>query len=112
MDGPGLSSRERRILAEIEGDLRADRRLDQRLRTMRFVLPGAPGRALDAAARVPGSVLALLTALSVGLLLVGATVHTAVALTLFSVVWLPTVVLLSARGLRTRSHRGCPGRGG
>ncbi|SDT82833.1 hypothetical protein SAMN05216371_7638 [Streptomyces sp. TLI_053] len=26
MDGPGLSSRERRILAEIEGDLRADRR--------------------------------------------------------------------------------------
>ncbi|MFB7678355.1 hypothetical protein ACFC26_43870 [Kitasatospora purpeofusca] len=39
MDGPGLSSRERRILAETEGDLRAGRGLDRRLRTVRCVLP-------------------------------------------------------------------------
>ncbi|MFE7561609.1 hypothetical protein [Kitasatospora sp. NPDC057500] len=49
MDGPGLSSRERRILAETEDGLRADRRL----RTMRLVLPGGAGRPLDAAAQLP-----------------------------------------------------------
>ncbi|MER7705710.1 hypothetical protein ABTX81_22810 [Kitasatospora sp. NPDC097605] len=111
MDGPGLSSRERRILAEIEGDLRADRRLDQRLRTMRFVLPGRVGGAMEAAARASGSVLALLTALSLGLLLVSATLHTAVALALFSVVWLATGVLLVARRVRTGPQRVHPRRG-
>ncbi|MFF8772630.1 hypothetical protein [Kitasatospora sp. NPDC015120] len=105
MDGQGLSSRERRILAEIEGGLRADRRLEQRLRTMRFVLPGGLGRALDAAARVPGPVLALLAALSLALLLAGATVHTALAVALYSVVWLPTAVLLLARGTRAGPRR-------
>ncbi|MFF8846557.1 hypothetical protein ACF08N_28225 [Streptomyces sp. NPDC015127] len=39
MDGPGLSHRERAILAGIERDLRADEGLDRRLRTMR---PGPP----------------------------------------------------------------------
>lgn len=35
MDGRGLSLREQRILAEIESALRLDRRLDERLRTLR-----------------------------------------------------------------------------
>ncbi|MFF7586232.1 DUF3040 domain-containing protein [Kitasatospora purpeofusca] len=101
MDGPGLSSRERRILAEIEGDLREDRGLDRRLRTMRRVLPV---RVLDSAARVPATVLVVLVSLSLGLLMVSARVHTAAPLALFAVIWLPSVLLLLARLVRRRAR--------
>ncbi|MFB8242974.1 DUF3040 domain-containing protein [Kitasatospora purpeofusca] len=102
MDGPGLSSRERRILAEIEGDLRADPGLDRRLRTMRCVLPVRAVRVLDSAARVPATVLVAMASLSLGLLMLSATVHTPAALALFAAVWLPSVLLLLARLARRR----------
>ncbi|WP_030395112.1 hypothetical protein [Kitasatospora purpeofusca] len=102
MDGPGLSSRERCILAEIEGDLRADRGLDRRLRTMRCVLPI---RVLDSVARVPATVLVVMASLSLGLLMVGASVHTAAALAPFAAIWLPSVLLLLVRLVRRRPRR-------
>ncbi|MFE6746311.1 DUF3040 domain-containing protein [Kitasatospora purpeofusca] len=105
MDGPALSDRERRILAEIEGELRTDRRLDRRLRTMRRVLPARAVRSLDSAARVPVAVLVFLAALSLGLLMVSASVHTASAAAFFAVVWLPSALLLLARLCRRARRR-------
>ncbi|MFJ4674145.1 hypothetical protein [Kitasatospora purpeofusca] len=102
MDGPGPSSRERRIPAEIEGDLRADRDLDRRLRTMRCVLPI---RVLDSAARVPATVLVAMASPSLGLRMVGASVHTAAALAPFAAIWLASVLLLLVRLLRRRPRR-------
>ncbi|MFF1799488.1 DUF3040 domain-containing protein, partial [Kitasatospora sp. NPDC058263] len=40
MDGPALSGRERRLLEEIESDLRQDARLNRRLSTMGVKQPG------------------------------------------------------------------------
>ncbi|MBV2155385.1 hypothetical protein [Kitasatospora sp. SUK 42] len=111
MDGPGLSGRELRILAEIEDGLRADGRLDRALRTMRRGPRPAPGGVLRAAARVPPAAFAVLLALSAGLLVVSADAHTPAVLAVFALVWAPTAFLLLARlTTRRRGSSGGPGR--
>jgi hypothetical protein len=97
MDGPTLSGREKRILEEIENDLRADGRLDRELSTMRPAGPARVGRILLAIGHVPLTAVALLTALSIALVPVGATVRSAQTLLLFGVIWALTLVLLLAR---------------
>ncbi|AUG81649.1 hypothetical protein CFP65_7043 [Kitasatospora sp. MMS16-BH015] len=109
VDGPGLSAWERRVLAEIEDDLRLDTRLDRRLSRMEHAHAWArrPARWLDAAlrGRVPSGVLTVLLSLSAGLLLVTCTVHGPVVLGVFAVVWLPTLVLGTVRFASWRRHR-------
>ncbi|MFG3224559.1 hypothetical protein ACGF07_07245 [Kitasatospora sp. NPDC048194] len=102
MDGPELSRREQRILAEIEETLRADGRLDRALRTMRRGPRWVLGGVLRGAVRVPSAVLALLVALSTGLLLVSADVHSPGALAAFGVVWALTSMLAGLRLLGRR----------
>ncbi|MER6298020.1 hypothetical protein ABT247_00405 [Kitasatospora sp. NPDC001539] len=104
MDGPELSRREQRILAEIEETLRADGRLDRALRTMRRGPRWVLGGVLRGAVRVPSAVLALLVALSTGLLLVSADVHSPGVLAGFGVVWALTSLLAGLRLLGR--HRG------
>ncbi|MFJ8623830.1 hypothetical protein ACIRD3_13425 [Kitasatospora sp. NPDC093550] len=102
MDGPGLSRRELLILAEIEDDLRADGRLDRALRTMRRGPRWVVGGLLRATLRVPGAVLSVLLALSLGLLMVSATAHSSPVLAAFGLVWAPTLALAAARLLARR----------
>ncbi|MFG2819691.1 DUF3040 domain-containing protein [Kitasatospora sp. NPDC048365] len=97
MSEPTLSERERRILAEIERDLSADRRLNRALRTMRRGLPRWASRAGSALVGLPYLVLALLLALSTALLLTTAQIHTGLALALFAAVWAPTLLAVGAR---------------
>ncbi|MFJ9453570.1 hypothetical protein ACIRST_00690 [Kitasatospora sp. NPDC101447] len=106
MDGPALSRRELRILAEIEFDLRADGRLDRALRTMRRGPRWVPGGASRAAARVPPSVLSVLLALSAGLLLVSADAHSAAVLAAFGPVRAATLVLSAVRLVARRRGSG------
>lgn len=102
MDGPGLSRQELRILLEIEDELRTDDRLDRAMRTMRRGPGPLLDRALGVAARVPASVLAVLLALSAGLLLVSADAHSPALLAVFALVWAPTSVLSAARPVARR----------
>ncbi|MFJ7912774.1 hypothetical protein [Kitasatospora sp. NPDC096204] len=102
MDGPGLSREELRLLLEIEDGLRADERLDRAMRTMRCRPGPLPDRALGVAARVPPAVLAVLLALSAGLLLVSADAHSPAVLVGFALVWTPTLVLAVARQVARR----------
>ncbi|MBO1414449.1 hypothetical protein [Streptomyces sp. FH025] len=97
MDGPGLSGRELRILAEIEEGLRTDGQLDRALRTMRRGPVPALGGPLRAAARVPLAAFAMLLALSAGLLVVSADAHAPAVLAAFALVWAPTAFLVLAR---------------
>jgi hypothetical protein len=97
MDGPTLSGREKRILEEIENDLRADGKLDRELSTMRPAGPARVVRILLAIDHVPFTAVALLTALSIALVPVGTTVRSAQTLLLFGAIWALTLVLLLAR---------------
>lgn len=102
MDGPGLSRRELRILVEIEDELRADDRLDRAMRTMRRGPGCLLDRTLALAVRVPAGVPAVLLALSVGLLLVAADVHSPAVSAAFALVWAPTFVLSVTRLIARR----------
>ncbi|MEU1284086.1 hypothetical protein [Kitasatospora sp. NPDC005856] len=102
MDGPGLSRRELRILVEIEDDLRTDGRLDRAMRTMRRGPGCLLDRALGLAVRVPAAVLSVLLALSAGLLLVAADVHSPAVPALFALVWAPTFLLSVTRPIARR----------
>ncbi|MFJ9844824.1 hypothetical protein ACIRYZ_31120 [Kitasatospora sp. NPDC101155] len=97
MDGPGLSGRELRILAEIEAGLRVDHRPERALRGMRHGPRWVVGRVLRWAARVPVFVFPVLAALSTTLLLVSATVYSAAVIAGFSVVWGLSIALGAAR---------------
>ncbi|MBP0451637.1 DUF3040 domain-containing protein [Kitasatospora sp. RG8] len=92
MDGPGLSGRERRLLEEIESDLRQDTRLDRRLSTMGAKQPGRI-RLLQrrVAQKVPPG--ALMTALVMGAicLSIGARTPTAPVLVAVALVWAVSV---------------------
>ncbi|MCC9305761.1 DUF3040 domain-containing protein [Kitasatospora sp. RB6PN24] len=97
VDGPTLSERELRILAEIEEELRADGKLDRELSTMHPGLPSRAGRAVQAAGRVSPAVPIVLVMLSLSLALAAPHDHTVSALVVFSVIWASTVLLLGAR---------------
>ncbi|WP_316527459.1 hypothetical protein [Kitasatospora brasiliensis] len=97
MDGPGLSRRELRILVGIEEELRTDDRLDRAMRTMRRGPGWLLDRVLRLTLRVPAAALAVLLALSAGLLAVSADEHSPAVLTVFALFWAPTLLLSVTR---------------
>ncbi|MFB6889565.1 hypothetical protein ACFCX4_09660 [Kitasatospora sp. NPDC056327] len=112
MDGPALSGRERRLLAEIEGDLRRDTRLDRRLSTM-----GARPRNRLADAlrglgrRVPSGVLMTALVMSAVCLSIAVRKPTAAVAVASAVIWVGSVALASAVAAllrRRRRRRGEP----
>ncbi|MFE9426329.1 DUF3040 domain-containing protein [Kitasatospora sp. NPDC006697] len=109
MDGTILSQRERRILAEIEAELRTDRRLDRALSSMRPRPVERLRGALRAAGRWPVAIAAVLVVLSASLALAAPRDHTPTALALFGAVWLVTLVVCGARlAARRADRRGDP----
>ncbi|WP_153471137.1 hypothetical protein [Streptomyces kaniharaensis] len=107
MDGPALSGWERRLLEEIESDLRQDTRLDRKLSTMGAKRPGRVGTALRGVARrVPGGVVLtalVMTAICLSVGLRTPTVAVAIAL---SVVWAASVTVAAAATVLLRRRSG------
>ncbi|MFE2105059.1 DUF3040 domain-containing protein [Kitasatospora sp. NPDC059463] len=103
MDGPALSGRERRLLAEIEGELRRDTRLDRRLSTMGAKRPSRLGSALcGLGRRVPVGVLMTALVMSAICLSVAVRKPTATMAIAAAVVWVGSVAL--AAGLSALLH--------
>ncbi|MEV7773592.1 DUF3040 domain-containing protein [Kitasatospora sp. NPDC086791] len=106
MDGPALSGWERRLLAEIESDLRQDTKLDRKLSTMGAKRPSRARRVCHAVGRrvTAGVVLTALvmTAICLG---VGVRTPTTAVLAALGVVWAATVAAAVATSelLRRRS---------
>ncbi|WP_033319333.1 DUF3040 domain-containing protein [Streptomyces yerevanensis] len=80
-----LPDREQRILDEMEVDLRRDRRLRRRLRTLRIKRRLNPARAADYQPRVP--TVALLLSVSVVLMVAGIRTSEPVVIWAFAVLW-------------------------
>ncbi|MFE1232475.1 DUF3040 domain-containing protein [Streptomyces sp. NPDC058745] len=95
MDGPRLSPRERRILAELEEDLRrGDLAPDPHTgRTGRSGHPSA-GRARRAGRRPSGRVLVVLGVVSLALLVLGIATEKAALIWAFTAVWVLTLIWL------------------
>ncbi|WP_316525809.1 DUF3040 domain-containing protein [Kitasatospora brasiliensis] len=113
MDGPALSGRERRLLEEIESDLRQDTRLDRKLSTMGAKPPGKVRSVLRAVGkRLSAGV--VVTALVMTAICLGVGVRTPVTsvLVALGVVWAATVAAAVATSelLRRRgaAHGGHP----
>ncbi|MGW6917738.1 DUF3040 domain-containing protein [Kitasatospora sp. NPDC054939] len=105
MDGPALSGRERRLLDEIECELRQDARLDRRLSTM-----GAkrPNRLWAALRRLPPGMVMAVSALTAICLAVGARTPTPVVLTAVAAVWAVLVTLCVGVTVALRRRREPP----
>ncbi|MFJ8430840.1 hypothetical protein ACIQ9P_06025 [Kitasatospora sp. NPDC094019] len=106
MDGPALSGRERRLLAEIECDLRRDTRLDRRLSTMGAEHPRRFGSALRGfGRRLPTGV--LMTALVMAALCLSIAVRkpTAVVAIATAAVWVGSVMIAAGLSVVLRRHR-------
>ncbi|GAA1181701.1 putative membrane protein [Kitasatospora gansuensis] len=100
MDGPALSWRERRILAEIETDLvAADTRLARELGSMRRGRLRWPYALLRAVARIPAGVVTVAVAVSLALVVIAAQLRTVSALVSVGVVVAATLLVLFARPL-------------
>lgn len=80
-----LPDREQRILDEMEVDLRRDRRLRRRLRTLQIKRRLNPARAADYQPRVPTVV--LLLSVSVVLMVAGIRTSEPVVIWAFAVLW-------------------------
>ncbi|WP_188303723.1 DUF3040 domain-containing protein [Streptomyces sp. CBMA123] len=111
MDGPALSGWERRLLEEIESDLRQDTRLDRKLSTMGAGRPNRVLAALRSAGRriSAGVVLTVLvmTAICAG---IGVRTPATAVLIALGVVWAASVAAAVAATALLRRRRG-PGRG-
>ena len=107
MNGPPLSSQERRILEEIEADLRTDRDLDSALSGMRMTLLRRARCAAQSWGRDPVVLRLLLILGSVGLLCLAIVVRASVILVPAVVLWVVGVSVLLRRNAR---RRGNPGR--
>ncbi|MFF7454272.1 hypothetical protein [Kitasatospora sp. NPDC008115] len=106
MDGPALSGRERRLLAEIEGELRRDTRLDRRLSTMGAKRPSRLGSALcGLGRRVPVGVLMTALVMSAICLSVAVRKPSAVMAVATAAVWVGSVVLAAGVSALLRRHR-------
>ncbi|CAN3984904.1 hypothetical protein [Kitasatospora purpeofusca] len=106
MDGPALSGRERRLLAEIECDLSRDSRLDRRLSTMGAERPHRVRSALRGfGRRLPTGV--LMTALVMAALCLSIAVRkpTAVVAIATAAVWVGSVMIAAGLSVVLRRHR-------
>ncbi|MFG3055339.1 hypothetical protein ACGFZP_30930 [Kitasatospora sp. NPDC048239] len=113
MDGPALSGRERRLLEEIEGDLRQDARLDRRLSTMGAKRPSRFRRTLRGLARrIPSGVVMTALVLAAICLSIGVRTPTVPVLTAIALVWaLGVAVSVGVIVLLRRRRTGEGGRG-
>ncbi|MEE1825675.1 DUF3040 domain-containing protein [Streptomyces sp. BE20] len=103
MDGPALSGRERRLLEEIEDDLRQDSRLDRRLSTMGAKRPSRGRRAVRGLARrVPTGVAMTGLVMSAVCLSIAVRKPTAAVLIGVAVLWAGSVAL--AAGIAALLH--------
>ncbi|MER7708601.1 hypothetical protein ABTX81_37695 [Kitasatospora sp. NPDC097605] len=106
MDGPALSGRERRLLAEIEGELRRDTRLDQRLSTMGAKRPNRLARVLCGLGRlVPGGVLMTALVMSAICLSVAVRKPTVTMAIATAVVWVGSIALAAGVSAVLRRRR-------
>ncbi|MFJ9693821.1 DUF3040 domain-containing protein [Kitasatospora sp. NPDC101183] len=107
MDGPALSGWERRLLEEIESDLRQDTRLDRKLSTMGAKPPGPARRALRAVGRrlTAGVVLTALVTTAI-CLSIGVRTPTTAVLTALGVVWAASVAAAVVASELLRRRRG------
>ncbi len=106
MDGPALSGRERRLLDEIECDLRRDTRLDRRLSTMGAERPRRFAKALRRlGGRLPTGV--LMTALVMAAICLSIAVRkpTTVVAIATAAVWVGSVALAAGLSTLLRRHR-------
>ncbi|WP_380281807.1 hypothetical protein [Kitasatospora purpeofusca] len=106
MDGPALSGRERRLLDEIEGELRRDTRLDRRLSTMGAKRSSRCGSTLRGLGRrVPVGVLMTALVMSAICLSVAVRKPTATVAIASAVVWIGSVALAAGLSALLRHHR-------
>ncbi|MEU6233948.1 hypothetical protein [Kitasatospora sp. NPDC047058] len=109
MDGPALSGRERRLLEEIESDLRQDTRLDRRLSTMGAKQPSRFRTGLRRVGeKLPPGVLMTALVMSVICLSVGVRTPTTPVLVAVALVWALSVA--AAVGAAALLRRRRPGR--
>ncbi|MFJ3216435.1 hypothetical protein ACIPLC_10995 [Kitasatospora sp. NPDC086801] len=109
MDGPALSGWERRLLEEIESDLRQDTRLDRKLSTMGAKPPSRVRRVLRGVGRrLSAGVVLTALVMSAICLSIGVRTPTTAVLTALGVVWAASVVAAIATSalLRRRAGRG------
>lgn len=102
MDGPAMSGREQRILAEIETELRVDGALDRRLSRLRM---GWWRRFWLACGQVRASMVALLVGCSLVLVAVAAQAGTVSVAVVFAVVWVATLLALAGLLGRCQERR-------
>ncbi|MFE7190164.1 hypothetical protein [Kitasatospora sp. NPDC057541] len=106
MDGPALSGRERRLLAEIEGELSRDTRLDRRLSTMGAKRPSRLGNALGGLGRrMPAGVLMTALVMSAVCLSVAVRKPTAAVAIASAAVWIGSVLMAAALSTVLRRRR-------
>ncbi|MFB7471462.1 hypothetical protein [Kitasatospora sp. NPDC056184] len=106
MDGPALSGRERRLLDEIEGELRRDTGLDRRLSSMGAKRSSRFGSAMrDAGRRMPVGVLMTALVMSAVCLSVAVRKPTATVAIASAVVWVGSVALAAGLSALLRHHR-------
>ncbi|WP_405018059.1 hypothetical protein OHV05_14735 [Kitasatospora sp. NBC_00070] len=109
-DGPPLSVREQRILAEIENELGGDRVLLAELATMRVAPATVRERLTGLMTRAPAPVLSALVLASLWLALLAGDTGKGSAFGYCCVLWVPTLAMLCGR-CRTWWHaRGSSGR--
>lgn len=107
MDGPALSGWERRLLEEIESDLRQDTRLDRKLSTMGAKRPSRLRKALRSVGRrlSAGVVLTVLVTTAI-CLSIGVRTPSAAVLTALGVVWAASVAAAVVAAELLRRRRG------
>ncbi|MFI9365080.1 DUF3040 domain-containing protein [Kitasatospora sp. NPDC053057] len=107
MDGPALSGWERRLLEEIESDLRQDTRLDRKLSTMGAKSPNRVLGALRAAGRrISAGVLLTVLVMTSICLGIGVRTPTTGVLIALGVVWAASVAAAVAATELLRRRRG------
>ncbi|MER6397314.1 hypothetical protein ACFWA9_34045 [Kitasatospora sp. NPDC059973] len=110
MDGPALSGRERRLLEEIESDLRQDARLNRRLSTMGVKRPGRVRGGLSRLwHRLPAGVVMTALVMSAICLSIGVRTPTVPVLTAVVLVWTVSVAVAAVVALLLRRRRRAAG---
>ncbi|MEV7927836.1 hypothetical protein [Kitasatospora sp. NPDC088779] len=110
MDGPALSGWERRLLEEIESDLRQDTRLDRKLSTMGAKSPSRARRVLRGVGRrLSAGVVLTALVMSAICLSIGVRTPTTAVLTALGLVWAASVAAAIATSALLR--RRAAGRG-
>ncbi|MGW2250866.1 DUF3040 domain-containing protein [Kitasatospora sp. NPDC001660] len=107
MDGPSLSGRERRLLEEIESELRQDTRLDRKLSAMGAKRPGRVRTSLRRAARrIPVGVVVTALVMTGICLSVGVRTPTVAVLAALGVVWSASLAVAVAAAVLLRRRAG------